>query len=117
MSDEGITLGQVAVARSGDKGDHATLGIVAYRRAGYDFLAEHLTADRLADYFGELGTTGVQRFELPRLWSLTFVLRGALAGGASQSLRIDSQGKLLGTAVLELPLPRPVNLDEMLFQH
>jgi hypothetical protein len=54
------------------------------------------------DYFKELGVTRVQRFELPKVQALNFVLEGALAGGASRSLRIDTQGKLLGTAILEM---------------
>lgn len=109
-----ITLGQIARTRSGDKGNHANLGVAAYSAAGFEFLARELTAERLAAYFAGLGLSDVVRYELPRVWGLNFVLRSALAGGASQSLRIDTQGKLLGTAALEIELPAPANLAEML---
>lgn len=109
-----ITLGQIAHARSGDKGNHANIGVVAYTAAGYDYLRRELTAERVAEFFAPLGATRVERFELPRVEALNFVLHNALAGGASRSLRLDTQGKLLGTAILELPLARPENLAEML---
>jgi hypothetical protein len=107
-----ICLGQIAHARSGDKGNHANIGVVAYTPAGFDFLRRELTADRVAQFFAGLGTTKVERFELPNVGAINFVLHAALAGGASQSLRIDTQGKLLGTAILDLPLPAPSD-DEL----
>ncbi|NIL97197.1 MAG: hypothetical protein GTO53_06465 [Planctomycetales bacterium] len=113
MNNSTISLGQIATARSGDKGNHANLGVVAYRRGGYEFLVSQLTADLVAQYFAPLGVRRVERFELPRLWALNFVLYDALAGGASRSLRTDTQAKLLGTAALEIPLPRPENLEEL----
>lgn len=109
-----FSLGQIATARSGDKGNHANLGVVAYRRRGYEFLEEHLTEALVAEFFSALGARRVERFELPRLWALNFVLYDALAGGASRSLRIDTQGKLLGTAALKIQLPRPENMQDML---
>lgn len=109
-----IRLGRIATARSGDKGNHANLGVVAYTGAGYEYLRQTLTADRVAEFFAGLGVTRVERFELPKVGALNFLLYNALAGGASRSLRIDTQGKLLGTAALELQLPRPENLDVML---
>jgi hypothetical protein len=102
-----ITLGEIAHARSGDKGNHANIGVVAYTPAGFAFLQRMLTADRVATFFAGLGVTKVDRYELPKVGALNFVLHNALAGGASQSLRIDTQGKLLGTAILDLPLPSP----------
>ncbi|HEX3998682.1 MAG TPA: hypothetical protein VHX65_09055 [Pirellulales bacterium] len=109
-----ITLGQIAHARSGDKGNHANIGVVAYTEAGFEWLRSELTAERVAEFFHGLGATRVERFELPRVQALNFLLYNALAGGASQSLRIDTQGKLLGTAILDLPLPAPPNLAETL---
>ena len=108
-----IALGEIAHARSGDKGNHANIGVVAYTPAGYEFLARALKSEHVADYFAGLRATHVERFELPRLWALNFVLYNALAGGASRSLGIDTQGKLLGTAILDLELPAPANLDQM----
>jgi hypothetical protein len=111
-----IQLGQIAHARSGDKGNHANIGVVAYTQAGYDFLATELTVDRVAEFFAGLKVSKVVRYELPKIGALNFVLYNALGGGASQSLRIDTQGKLLGTAILDLPLPAPPNneLEKML---
>jgi hypothetical protein len=64
-----------------------------------------LTAERVGKFFHGLGATRVERFELPLIGALNFVLYNTLAGGASQSLRIDTQGKLLGTVILEMELP------------
>jgi hypothetical protein len=115
---ETITLGKIAHARSGDKGNHANIGVVAYTPAGFEFIRRELTTSRLAEFFAELGSTRVDRYELPKVGALNFVLHNALAGGASQSLRIDTQGKLLGTAVLDLPLPAPTDaeLAKMVYQ-
>lgn len=117
MSENTIQLGQVATARSGDKGNHANIGVVAFSASGFDFLRTELTAERVETFFSGLGSTRVERFELPKVWALNFVLYNALGGGASQSLRIDTQGKLLGTAILELQLPAPPNLADMLEAH
>jgi hypothetical protein len=114
MSDATIRLREIAHTRSGDKGNHANLGVIAYTRSGYEFLRRELTAARVAEHFAGLGTSRVERFELPGIGALNFMLLGSLAGGASRSLRIDTQGKLLGTAALDIELPRPEKLDEML---
>lgn len=108
-----IQLGEIAFARSGDKGNHANIGVVAYSPAGYEFLARELTAARVGEWFSHLGPDRTERYELPRVWALNFVLYNALAGGASRSLRTDTQGKLLGTLVLDMILPRPENVLEM----
>jgi len=108
-----IRLGEIAHARSGDKGSHANVGVVAYTPAGFDYLRKVLTETRVADYFLPLKPRAVERFELPGIHALNFVLHEVLAGGASRSLRIDSQGKTLGPAILELSLPAPDNLDVM----
>lgn len=109
-----ILLNRIAHARSGDKGNHANIGVIAYSQAGYEFLCGELTSERVADYFAGLRPSRVVRYELPRLWALNFVLYDALAGGASQSLRLDTQGKLLSTAIGELELPEPEGLEAML---
>jgi hypothetical protein len=114
MHEKTIALGEVATARSGDKGNHANVAVIAWRQAGYQFLEEFLTAERVAEFFQGLGSSHVDRFALPKLGSLNFLLHDALGGGASQSLRIDTQGKLLGTALLDLQLPVPDNVTEML---
>jgi hypothetical protein len=105
-----MQLSQIAHARSGDKGNHANIGVIAYTAAGYDFVRQNLTAERVAKYFEGLRPSQVKRYELPKILALNFVLYDVLAGGASQSLRIDTQGKLLSTAIGELDLPDPENL-------
>ena len=99
-----IRVRDLASARSGDKGNHANIGVVARDEVSYEILVSRLTAVRVQDYFRELGVTRVERFELPQVQALNFLLYDALAGGASRSLRIDTQGKLLGTALLDLVL-------------
>ena len=99
------TVGDLASARSGDKGNHANIAVIANSPESYAQLVRDLTTDRVQQFFASLGVTRVERFELPRVEALNFLLYDALAGGASRSLRIDTQGKLLGTAILDLPLP------------
>lgn len=102
-----VRLGDLAHARSGDKGNRANIGVVANDRACYAWLKAHLTAERVAEYFRPLGIGAVRRYELPNIQALNFVLENALGGGASRSLRVDTQGKALGVAMLELRLPSP----------
>jgi hypothetical protein len=99
-----IRVSELASARSGDKGNHANIGVIARNDDAYEILVSRLTAVRVQDYFRELGVTRVERFELPKVQALNFLLYDALAGGASRSLRIDTQGKLLGPALLDLVL-------------
>jgi len=111
-----IRLGEIAHARSGDKGNDANIGVIANTPQGYEFLGQVLTEVRIAEYFLPLKPRQVQRFELPGIGAYNFVLHDVLAGGASRSLRIDSQGKLLGLAVLEMELPTPPGVEEMRMQ-
>jgi hypothetical protein len=111
MSGRMIRLGELATARSGDKGNHANIGVVAVSPSAYDFLVRELTPDRVRQYFAGLGITRIDRYALPKVQALNFVLYDALAGGASRSLRIDTQGKLLGTAILDLELPAPADFS------
>lgn len=99
-----IRVAELASARSGDKGNHANIGVIARDAGSYEILRSRLTAVRVQDYFKELGVSRVERFELPKIHALNFLLYDALAGGASRSLRIDTQGKLLGTSLLDLVL-------------
>lgn len=105
-----IPLERIAHGRSGDKGNHANVAVIAYSAAGFHWLREHLTAERVAAYFAPLGPSKVERFEAPNLNALNFVLRDVLAGGASRSLRIDTQGKTLALALLQMPLEIPTDL-------
>jgi hypothetical protein len=107
-----VRVGDVAHARSGDKGNRANIGVVANDGPCYAWLKDALTAEVVAEFFRPLGIGEVRRYELPKIHALNFVLENALAGGASRSLRIDSQGKALGVALLELRLPGPETAKE-----
>lgn len=109
-----IRLGDIAHARSGDKGNHANVGVIAYTRAGYEFLGKYLTETRVAEYLLPLRPRAVQRFAMPGIGAYNFVLQDILAGGASRSLRTDNQGKVLAVAVLEVLIPTPPNWREMI---
>jgi hypothetical protein len=102
-----IRLGQIAYARSGDKGAGANVGVIAYTAAGFTFLRGSLSAERVKAFFQPVGLGTVVRYELPNLGALNFILPAILDGGGSMSLRIDAQGKALGQAILELPLEVP----------
>jgi hypothetical protein len=102
-----IRLLDIAHARSGDKGDTANIGVIARREEDYPILLKYLTADCVKEYFGEMVLGPVERFELPNLWALNFVLHNALGGGGTKSLRLDAQGKTLSSALLRMVLNIP----------
>jgi hypothetical protein len=102
-----ILLKDLAHARSGDKGDTVNVGVIAYDAADYPLLVEYLTADRVKEHFGELVEGDVERFELPNLGALNFLLHNALGGGGTVSLMTDAQGKTFSTAMLRLELEIP----------
>jgi hypothetical protein len=108
-----IPLSTIAHGRSGDKGNHANIAVIAYTAAGLDWLREHLTADVVQSYFAPLGVTRVERYEAANLHAVNFVLRDALAGGASRSLRSDTQGKTFALALLQMPIDEPANVAAM----
>lgn len=107
MKENTIPLRQLAYARSGDKGSSANIGVIAYTQEGYEFLKNYLTSDKVDAFFKPLGVTSTVRYELPNLLAFNFVLHNVLAGGGSRSLRIDSQGKTLGQALLEMRVVMP----------
>ena len=98
-----------AHGRSGDKGNHANVAIIAYTPAGYAFLQRHLTAAAVQWYFARLQPSRVVRYEAPNLLALNFVLYDVLAGGASRSPRADTQGKTLALALLQMPIELPAD--------
>ncbi len=99
-----VRLLDIAHARSGDKGDTANVGVIALRREWYPLLARELTRDRVAAHFEGVIAGGVDRFELPNLGALNFLLHGALDGGGTLSLKTDAQGKVFSTALLRMTL-------------
>ena len=102
-----IRLLEIAHARSGDKGDTANVGVIALKPEWYPVLSKHLTLDRVRDHFRGVITGGVERYELPNLKALNFLLHGALDGGGTLSLKTDAQGKVFSTAMLRLVLDVP----------
>ena len=102
-----VRLLDIAHARSGDKGDTANVGVIALRPEWYPILARELTLDRVVDHFKGIIDGGVERFELPNLHALNFLLHGALDGGGTLSLKTDAQGKVYSTAMLRMVLDIP----------
>jgi hypothetical protein len=99
-----VRLLDVAHARSGDKGDTANVGVIALKPEWYPLLARELTRERVRDHFRDVITGDVERFELPNLNALNFLLHGALDGGGTLSLKTDAQGKVFSTALLRMTL-------------
>ncbi len=108
-----VSLSTIAHGRSGDKGNHSNVAIIAYTPAGYDWLKAHLTTEVVAAYFAPLGASRVERFEAANVLGLNFMLYDALAGGASRSLRIDTQGKSYALALLQMAIDLPVEHGNM----
>jgi len=106
-------LSAIAHGRSGDKGNHSNVAIIAYTPAGFDWLKVHLTADVVGAYFAPLGASRVERFEAPNVLGLNFLLYDALAGGASRSLRTDTQGKSFALALLQMGIDLPAEHGNM----
>jgi hypothetical protein len=107
-------LSEIAHGRSGDKGNHANVAVIAYTDAGFAWIKQHLIAEVVAAYFAPLGASKVERFEAANVRALNFMLYDVLAGGASRSLRTDTQGKTLALALLRMevewedPPPNPL---------
>ena len=108
-----VRLSAIAHGRSGDKGNHANVAVIAYTPAGFAWLQENLTAEVVQRYFQPLGPSRVERYPAANLLAFNYVLYEVLAGGASRSLRSDSQGKTLALALLRMPIERPANLEAM----
>lgn len=99
------TVRELATVRAGDKGDTSNLVVVAKSEAAYEHLATHLTAKAVTERFAHLGVSEVVRYEVPSLLAFNFVLEGALAGGVTTSLRVDSHGKSLSSLLVGVGLP------------
>jgi hypothetical protein len=99
-----VPLSRIAHTRSGDKGDTCNIGVIAWEDRFYPILLREITAHRVKDHFGALVEGPVERYELPNLCALNFLLHGALGGGGTVSLRTDAQGKTFGAALLSLEI-------------
>ena len=109
-----VELRQVAFARSGDKGDTANIGLIAFRPSVYPLLVQEVTADRVRKHFEGICRGSVERFELPNLHALNFLLHESLGGGGTVSLMLDAQGKTFATALLRMEIEVPDPLLESL---
>jgi len=105
-----IPLLHLAHARSGDKGDTANVGVIALKPEYYPLLVEALTTERVREHFAGICHGDVERFELPNLHALNFLLHNALGGGGTVSLKTDAQGKTLSTAMLRMKVEVPESL-------
>lgn len=97
-----MKLYEIAHSRTGDKGNISTISVIAYREEDYDMLARRITAERVLQWFKPIGAVQVDRYEVPSLGALNFVLNNTLGGGVTRSLAIDSHGKSLSGLMLEM---------------
>jgi hypothetical protein len=102
-----VRLLDIAHARSGDKGDTANVGVIALEPRWYDVLEKFVTRNKVADHFRGMIEGEVERYELPNLNALNFLLHGALDGGGTLSLKTDAQGKVFSTALLRMVIDVP----------
>src|SRR5213076_1846590 len=102
-----VQLTKLAHARSGDKGDTANVGLIALRDDYYPLLAREVTAARVREHFRGICKGAVERFELPNLGALNFLLHESLGGGGTLSLMTDAQGKTFSTALLRMQIDVP----------
>ena len=105
-----VRLREIAFARSGDKGDTANVGLIAFRPSLYPVLVKEVTADRVKYHFIGICEGEVERFELPNLRALNFLLHRSLGGGGTVSLMLDAQGKTFATALLRMEIDVPDHL-------
>jgi len=99
-----VKLYDIAHSRTGDKGNISTISVIAYQEEDYPTLQRLVTAERVAELFAEIGVTAVERYEVPTLGALNFVLHNTLGGGVTRSLALDTHGKSLSGLMLELEL-------------
>ena len=102
-----VRLLDIAHARSGDKGDMANVGVIALEPRWYEVLQKFVTRNKVADHFRGMIEGDVERYELPNLNALNFLLHGALDGGGTLSLKTDAQGKVYSTALLRMVIEVP----------
>lgn len=102
-----VQMREIAFARSGDKGDTANVGVIAVTPAAYPVLVQEVTADRVKAHFEGVCHGEVERFELPNLRALNFLLHRSLGGGGTVSLMLDAQGKTFSTAMLRMEIDVP----------
>ncbi|MGP7796823.1 AtuA-related protein [Sphingomonas sp. CLY1604] len=99
-----MLLHDVAHARTGDKGNISDISIFPYARSDYDWLCATLTTERIATFFSDIAPSRVERFLVPKMFAIKFVLFDALQGGVTRTLNLDCHGKSLGSSLLAMEL-------------
>lgn len=107
-----VPLGEIALGRSGDKGAHVNIGVLARDEVFWPILQRELSAERVGAYLAHLGATSIERFELPGVRAFNFLLKDGLGAGGTESLRFDNQGKAVAGQLLDLMIPIPVELAD-----
>jgi hypothetical protein len=97
-----VYLQEISFARSGDKGDNCSIGLIAKTLEAYETLVEEVTAERIKSHFGDMVRGDVELYPMPNVNCLHVVLRNALGGGATKTLRYDQTGKAMGQALLRM---------------
>ena len=102
-----MRLHDIAHSRAGDKGDISDISVIVYDPSDYPFLAKYLTAERVKEHFADVVRGSVDRYEVPDLNALKFVMHDALGGGVTRTLNQDIHGKSLSSSLLEMEIPDP----------
>lgn len=106
-----VKLSSLAHARSGDKGDAVNCGVIAYKEEWYPIIRDILTKERVKKHFEGICLGDVDRYEIPNLWAVNFVLHNTLGGGGTVSLKLDAQGKTIASAMLLMDVEVPDGMD------
>lgn len=106
-----VRLSRLAHARSGDKGDGSNIGLIAYTDQGYELLRERVTPEAVKSHFSAICKGPVDRYEVPNLRALNFILHDSLGGGGTESVITDSQGKTHGQGLLLMEIDVPDDID------
>ena len=109
-----VKLSRLAHARSGDKGDGSNIGLIAYSDEGYELLRSRVTSEAVKAHFSAICKGAVDRYEVPNLRALNFILHDSLGGGGTESVITDAQGKTHGQGLLlmEIDVPDDFELDQ-----
>ena len=99
-----IKLKDICHGRSGDKGDAANIGLIAYKKDDYAIIREYVTAEKVKEFFKGICLGEVERYEMPNINALNFILHNTLGGGGTVSLKLDAQGKTLASALLKMEI-------------
>lgn len=101
-----IQLKEICHGRSGDKGDAANIGLIAYKKEDYELIRKEVTAEKVKEFFAGICNGEVFRYEMPNINALNFILNNTLGGGGTVSLKLDAQGKTLASALLKMEIDK-----------